>query len=87
MQCVVITDLQDRPQWTSFDDFQKLLGIQFIHDKLTPAFYDIIDHQLFFLSVIKYGITFVDGDKYEWVTASGDLRNRHRIIKHVDEMQ
>ena len=49
--------------------------------------YDIIDHQLFFLSVIKYGITFVDADKYEWTDGSGNLRNRHGIIKLFDSME
>lgn len=93
MQSIVITNMKDRPLWTSFEDFQKHLGIRY-HEHIgvrhrvdnrdiigSNTIYDIIDHRLFFLSVIKYGITFVDGDKYEWLDPSGNLRNRHGVIK------
>lgn len=86
MQSIVITDFIDRPHWTNYDEFENLIGVRYNRNYLKTfssiAFYDIIDPHLFFLSVIKYGITFVDANKYEWRDASGNLRNSHGIIKY-----
>ena len=59
----------DHDKWgTLFDDaampFDEEVGLSYVKNSRRTMF-DVIDKELFFLSIIKYGITFTNLDKNE----------------------